>query len=96
MAETIRKYNEHGSTWTLSMKNVEINKIKGTALIQRLLLEKESLIIILYYLEYKETLYLLTFFMKGNKRPEYKDLVKEIAYSFTLSGFTNYSNPPQN
>lgn len=82
--EAFRKSSQQGYSQIISIEEVTVNNIKGKEVIERITLSNKNWISVQYFLEQGSTIYLLSFFINENKLAVYKDVVKEIAYSFML------------
>ncbi|SEW26964.1 MORN repeat variant [Chitinophaga sp. YR573] len=69
----------------LSLKEVDINNIKGKEVMQHVLAEGKDLTVLQYNLVHADSLYLVSFFVNKNKYSVYENLVKEVVSSFTLN-----------
>ncbi|MGO4292591.1 toxin-antitoxin system YwqK family antitoxin [Chitinophaga sp. RAB17] len=82
--ETIEKSKVHAIVEVLSTDDVEINALKGKEVTQHFLVDKANLIAVQYFLEQGDTVYLVSFFVNENSYNRYKELIKEMAYSFSV------------
>lgn len=82
--ETIEKNKERTTLEVLAIRDIEINTLKGKEVTEHLLMDTGNLTLIQYFLREGDTVYLLSFFANENVYVNYKELLKEMAYSFNV------------